>query len=236
MEEKKFVQLKKDELNVKEFVKKGLGKGRISGVNIEYTPVGEKIVIITSMPGFVIGRRGEKIAELTRVLKRQFKLENPHIEIQEVEKPEFDAQGIADEIALMLERLGSLKFKIIAYKMLDRIMRAGALGAELRLGGKLPSERARSWRFASGYLKKTGDTAKIVNRAEAVAQTMLGTIGVKVSILPPDAKIHDQIIIDDNLKSMIKIIPKEEVKEEEKPKKRIRKKKSEEVKSNPEQI
>lgn len=222
MEEKKFVQLKKDELSVKEFVKRALGKGRISRVNIEYTPVGEKIIIATTMPGYVIGRKGEKIFELTRVLKKQFKLENPHIEIQEIGRPEFDAQNVADEIALMLERLGSLKFKIIAYKMLDKIMRAGALGAELRLSGKLPSERAKSWRFANGYLKKTGDTAKIVNRANSVAKTALGVIGVKVSILPPDAVIHDKIDITDELKARIKITPMEMI--EEKPKKKARKK------------
>jgi small subunit ribosomal protein S3 len=220
MEEKKFVQLKKDELNVKEYVKRNLGKGRISGVNIEYTPVGEKIIIATNRPGYVIGRKGEKISELTRVLKKQFKLENPNIEIMEITQPEFDSQGIADEIALMLERLGSLKFKVIAYRMVDRIMKAGALGVELRLGGKLPSDRAKNWRFASGYLKKTGDTAKIVNRAEAVAETPMGVIGVKVSIMPPDAKIHDQIIVNKELLDQLKLnsIKKEIV--EEKPKRR----------------
>lgn len=221
MEEKKFVQLKKDELSIKEFVKKNLGKGKMSSVGIEYTPVGEKIIISTNMPGYVIGRKGEKIIELTKVLKRQFKLENPHIEIQEILKPEFDAQTIADELALMLERLGSLKFKTIAYRMLDKIMRAGALGAEIRLGGKLPSDRAKSWRFASGYLKKVGDTAKIVNRAKAVAETMMGVVGVKVSILPPDAKIHDQIKIDAELRNRVKTLPEEPKKEE---KKRRRKK------------
>jgi small subunit ribosomal protein S3 len=236
MEEKKFVQLKKDELNVKEYVKKNLGKGRISAVNIEYTPIGEKIIIATNRPGYVIGRKGEKIIELTRVLKKQFKLENPNIEIQEITKPEFDSQGIADEIALMLERLGSLKFKVIAYRMLDRIKKAGALGVELRLSGKLPSERAKSWRFASGYLKKTGDTAKIVNKAEAVAQTPMGVIGVKVSILPPDAKIHDQIIVNDELRNLLKAnIMKEEQRKleeaekfkEKKPRKRKIKKEGE---------
>jgi len=232
MEEKKFVQLKKDELNVKEYVKRNLGKGRISGVGIEYTPIGEKIIISTTRPGYVIGRRGEKIIELTRVLKKQFNLENPNIEIQEITKPEFDAQGIADEIGLMLERLGTMKFKNIAYKMLDRIKKAGALGVEIRLSGKLPSERAKSWRFASGYLKKTGDTAKIVNRAESVALTSMGITGIKVEILPPDAKIHDQINVNESLKSEIRenIIREETRKEEEKKvkKRKSRKKKTKE--------
>jgi small subunit ribosomal protein S3 len=195
MEEKKFVKLKKDEFKIKEYIKTALGKGKVSSVYIEYTPIGEKIVISTSRPGYVIGRKGERIAELTGLLKRDYKLENPVIEIKEIDKPEFDAQTVADEIAVFLERFGSLKFKVVAYKMLQRIMRSGALGAEIRLSGKLPSERAKSWRFAQGYLKKTGETAKIVERAQAVANTMAGTIGVKVDILPPDRKIHDKIEI-----------------------------------------
>lgn len=200
MEEKKFVGFKKEELGVKEYIKTELGKGRISEVNIEYTPVGEKILIATSKPGLVIGRKGEKIEELTRVLKKRFKLDNPHIEILEIGNPILDAQLVADEIALLLERKGSLQFKIIAYKMLTEIMRAGALGSEIVLSGKLPSERAKSWRFSQGYLKKTGDPAKVVDRAMAQAKTLPGVIGIKVSILPPNAHIHDRIVIDDDMK------------------------------------
>ncbi|MEM4270508.1 MAG: 30S ribosomal protein S3 [Candidatus Pacearchaeota archaeon] len=203
MEEKKFVQLKKEEFKIREYVKNAIGKSKVSFVSIEYTPVGEKIIVTTSKPGFVIGRKGEKITELTETLKKNFKLENPHIEIKEIERPEFDAQTVADELALLLERFGSLKFKVIAYKMLQKIMKAGALGVEIRLSGKLPSERAKSWRFAEGYLKKTGDTAKIVDRAEAVAQTLPGTIGIKVSILSPEKKIHDKIIIDEKIKQKL---------------------------------
>jgi len=203
MEEKKFVSLKKDEYGIKEFIKQNLGKGRFSSVSVEYTPVGEKIVISTTRPGFIIGRRGEKITELTSVLKKKFNLENPVIEIREITKPEFDATYIADEIAISLERLGSLKFKAIAYKMLEKIQKAGALGAEIRLSGKLPSARAKSWRFAFGYLKKTGDPVKIVRKTKAVAQTIAGTIGIKVSILSPEEKIHDKIEINDYIKQRI---------------------------------
>ena len=210
MEEKKFVEFKKDEYAVKEYVKSSLGKGRISSVKIEYTPVGEKIIVATNKPGLIIGRRGERINELTSFLKKRFKLENPHIEIKEIIKEEFDSQLIADEIALSLERMGSLKFKIIAYRTLQRIMNAGALGAEIRLSGKLPSERSRTWRFASGYLKKTGDTAKIVDKSQSTGKTNSGIVGVKVSILTPDKKIHDQVTIDDNIRQKIKRILEEE--------------------------
>ena len=213
MEEKKFVELKKDEYGVKEFIKKELGKGKMSSIRIEYTPVGEKIIISTTKPGFVIGRKGERILELTTILKKQFSLENPHIEIMEIQKPEFDAQYIADEIAMSLEKFGNLKFKVIAYKMLERIMKGGALGVEIKLAGKLPSERAKTWRFSYGYLKKIGDTAKIVDRAESKAETISGTIGIKVSILSPNVKIYDRIEINQELIEKIER-NKEEMKRE----------------------
>ena len=182
MEERKFIRLKKEEYGIKEYIKRDLGKGKISKLDIEYTPIGEKIIISTSKPGLVIGRRGEKIQELTEVLKKRFKLENPHIEINEIENPLFDAQVVADEIALALERMGNLKFKVIAYRKLQDIMSAGALGCELRLTGKLPSERARAWRFAQGYLKKAGEPSKEIDRAQAVALTKTGIIGIKVAM------------------------------------------------------
>lgn len=204
MEEKKFVTFKKEELGVKEYIKKELGKGRISSVLIQYTPVGEKIVIATSKPGLVIGRKGEKIDELTRVLKKRFKLDNPHIEIREILDSRLDAQLVADEIALALERQGSMKFKVVAYKTLQEIMKAGALGAEIVLAGRLPSERAKSWRFSQGYLKKTGHPAKVVDRAQAQAINMAGATGISVSILPPNAHIHDKIVVDDKMRATIK--------------------------------
>lgn len=204
MEERKVVKFKKDEYEIKEYIKGNLGKGKISKIKIEYTPVGEKVVIFTNKPGMVIGRGGERIEELTTTLKKRFSLENPYVEISEIREPEFDAQIMADDIALAIENFGPLKFKVIAYKTLQRIMKAGALGAEIRLGGKLPGARAKSWRFAQGYLKKTGDSAKVVDRAQAVAQTKPGTVGVKVSILSPHAIIKDKVVIDDNMINKIK--------------------------------
>ena len=225
MDEKKFVTFKKEELGVREYIKKELGKAKVSDVTIEYTPVGEKIIVSTSRPGLVIGKRGEKIDELTTVLKKRFHLDNPHIKIEEIIQPLLDAQLVADEIAMMLERQGSLKFKVIAYKMLQQIMKSGALGAEIVLSGKLPSDRARRWRFSQGYLKKTGDPAKVVLSAQSQATTMPGVVGVQIRILPPNAKIHDQIIVDEDLKERLRISaqelenPKEDVKKESKSKK-----------------
>lgn len=220
MEERKFIRLKKEEYGIKEYIKRDLGKGKISKLDIEYTPVGEKIIIHTARPGLVIGRRGEKIESLTQVLKKRFKLENPHIEIKEIENQLFDAQNVADDIALTLERMGNLKFKVIAYKKVQEVMKAGALGCEFRLSGKLPSDRAKSWRFAQGYLKKAGESSKEIDRAQAVALTKTGIIGVKVAIMPPYARIYDKIDINDAVKLRIKQPRQITPVQEEKPKKK----------------
>lgn len=219
MDEKKFVQFKKREYAMKKYVWNSLGKGKVSSIKVEYTPVGEKIVVSTDKPGLIIGSRGEKIDNLTKILKLRFKLENPNIEINEIRNANLDAQLVADRIALDLEKFGNLKFKTIAYKELVRIMKAGALGVELRLSGKLPSDRAKSWRFAAGYLKKVGDSAKVVGRAQSVALTKLGISGIKVSILPPDAKIHDKIEINDEMRNLLKASDKAEEVEQKKKKK-----------------
>jgi len=222
MDEKKFVKFKEEELGVKEYIKKSLGRGRISEVNIEYTPIGEKIVVETNRPGLIIGKKGERIAELTSTLKRYFKLDNPHIEIRDIQNEMLDAQIVADYIAINLERKGALKFKLIAYRSLKDIIKAGAIGVEIVLSGKLPSDRARTWRFSHGYLKKTGDPAKVVDRAMSQAKTLQGVVGIKVSILGPDAEIHDQIKVNEELFSRIKLEVTEE--EPKKTKKKIAKK------------
>ena len=64
MEERKAVNLKKEEFAIREYIKKSVGKGKVSRVKIDYTPMGEKILVSTHKPGLVIGRRGEKIEEL----------------------------------------------------------------------------------------------------------------------------------------------------------------------------
>jgi small subunit ribosomal protein S3 len=235
MEEKKFVKLMKDEFNIKEFVKRMFGKGKISNVQIEYTPLGEKIIVATHRPGLVIGKKGEKIEELTDILKRKFKMENPHITIEEIKRPEYDSQIMADEIALELERFGLIRFKSIAYKYLGKIKNSGALGCEIRTGGKLPSDRAKSWRFGFGYLKKTGDSANVVSKAQSTAFTMMGVAGIKVEILAPTAILNDKIELTDELMNKIKqnrafaVAQKSEKEEAAKKKPRAKKAKKKEI-------
>ncbi len=229
MEARKFVGVRKDEFNVKEFVKRMFGKGKVSRVVIEYTPVGERILVATHKPGWIIGRKGEKIAELTEILKKRFKMENPHVDIDEISRPEFDAQLTADDIALTLERFGSSKYKAASYRALGRIKNGGALGAEIVTSGRLPSDRARIWRFRFGYLKKTGDAAKLVDRAETTALTKQGVVGIKVAILAPGVVMPDQISVDEK---MIEEVKKNafDLEGDEKPKKAKKKSKKKTVK------
>ncbi|MFH1823396.1 MAG: 30S ribosomal protein S3 [archaeon] len=198
MKEKIFIGMKKQEYEMQKKIQNQVGKGKISSIRIERTPVGEKVIITTTKPGLVIGKGGENIQKINLVLKNEFKLENPQVEISEIQEPLFDAQTIADNIALSLERFGPLRFKLIAYRELDKIVKAGALGVEITLSGKLPSERSRTWKFAHGYLSKTGDTTKMVKKATATAHTKPGCVGVKVSIVPPNTKIPDRIEIKKN--------------------------------------
>lgn len=205
MEERKFVELRKSELGVKEFIKKEFGKGRVSNVKIDYTPVGEKITIYTHRPGIIIGKKGETIEKLTLILKKKFKMENPHIDIGEILKADLDAQIVADDIALSIERFGALRFKAVAYRMLTRIKNAGAMGGEIVLSGRLPSERSKVWRFKFGHLKKTGDQRHLVDRGEAISGDKMGVVGVRVSILKPEALEKEQIEVTEELISKLKL-------------------------------
>ena len=105
------------------------------------TPLGEKIIIYASRPGLIVGRKGQNIKQLTKALKRKFELENPQVEISEIENPSLDAHIIAEKIVDALEKFGSEKFKAIGHKIMTEVMRAGALGIEIIISGKVPSAR-----------------------------------------------------------------------------------------------
>ena len=126
-------------------------------------------------------------------------MENPQIEIGEIDKPMLDVNHVCDRIASTLERFGANRFKSIGYRTLQGIMDAGAMGAEIIISGKVPGARARSWRFSSGYLKKSGDISEnYVKRAYKVAKLKPGIVGIKVSIMPPDLVLPDKVFIRDN--------------------------------------
>jgi small subunit ribosomal protein S3 len=196
MIERKFVAEKMRELEVEEYIAKEIGSDKYSFLQIKRTPLGEKITIYTSRPGFIVGKKGETIKKMTYVLKNKFKMENPQIEVAEFDNPNLDAKSMADFIAGSLERFGANRFKSVGYKVLQRIMDAGAMGAEIKISGRgVPSSRAKSWRFYAGYLKKSGDISESqVLKAITSANLKSGTVGVKVSIMPSTIQLPDKII------------------------------------------
>lgn len=229
MIERKFVFDKLREHQVQEYIAETLAKAGHSRIEIKRTPLGEKIIVYTTRPGLIVGRKGENIKRLTAVLKKRFKMENPQIEIGEVENPLLDAGSVADQIVYTLEKFGTRKFKFVGYNTIHKIIEAGALGAEIVISGKVPGARAKSWRFSAGYLKKSGDIAdNYLSKSTVVAQLKSGSVGVKVTILPPDVKLPDHIKIKEEEKEpKIKVeeIPLEKVEEEkvEEPKEEKRK-------------
>lgn len=214
MIEKQFVSQKLKEFQIKQFIASKLARTGYSHTGIYRTPLGEKIVIYTTRPGLVVGKKGENINKLTAILKNRFKMENPQIEIGEILNPNLDANLVADRIASTFERFGSKRFKSIGYRALQDMLDAGALGAEVLISGKVPSARARSWRFKAGHLKKSGDISlNWVKRAIASANLKSGTIGIQVSIMTPDVKLPDVII--ERPKISIKDVVKEQEKKQE---------------------
>ncbi len=194
MIERDFVKQKKKEFQIEEFVSSKLKNVGHSHTKMQRTPLGEKIVIAASRPGLVVGREGQNIKSMTIALKNKFKLENPQIEIQEVEDINLDPKIVAEYIASSLERFGPTRFKGVGHKVMDGVMKAGALGVEIKISGKIPSARAKNWRFYSGYLKKCGDIAITgVKSAYAKAELKSGMIGIQVKIMPPDLRLPDDI-------------------------------------------
>lgn len=210
MIERKFVSEKLKEFQIQEYIFQNLKKVGHSHTKMIRTPLGEKIIIFASRPGLIVGKQGQNIKKLTKDLKKKFNLENPQIEISEIENVNLDAAIVAERIANSLERFGTNKFKGIGHKVMTDVMSAGALGVEIIISGKIPSARAKSWRFYQGYLKKCGDIVEGVRGAHARAQLKIGTIGIKVKIMPADIKLPDDIKLT---KEKIEII--EEVKEGE---------------------
>jgi small subunit ribosomal protein S3 len=234
MIERKFVASNIKEYMIQEFIAGSIKGAEHSHTKLQRTPLGEKIVIYSSRPGLIVGKKGQNIKQLTKVLKKKFDLENPQIEISEVEGVYFDANIMSERVANYLEKFGTSKFKSIGHKVMTDVMNAGAMGIEIIISGKIPSARAKSWRFYQGYLKKCGDIALTgVNISHRDAQLESGTVGIKVSIMPPDTKLPDDIIIRENLpaettpakEEQPAVEEKKEVKveAEEKPKKAVRK-------------
>ena len=197
MIERQILEQKLKEKQIENFVFSFLGKQSCSHIKIQRTPLGEKISVYTSRPGLMVGRKGANIKNITEILKTKFNMENPQLEVVEIQNPYLDAASVARNLISGFERFGPKRFKAMVYTALENSMKAGARGIEVVISGRgVPGERAKTWRFSSGYLKKSGDiSANYMDRCYESCNLRSGTIGIKVSILHPDVVLPDEVIV-----------------------------------------
>ncbi|MBT4605082.1 30S ribosomal protein S3 [archaeon] len=196
MIEREFIKQKTKEFYIKSHIIATLKAAEVSKVTLKKIPLGEKIIVVANRPSIVVGSKGSNIRTLTSQLKSKFGLENPQVEIGEVENQDLDAAIVAQRIASSLERFGSARFKGIGHRTLSNVMAAGALGVEIKISGKIPGARAKNWRFYMGYLKKCGDVAiNGVRTSYSSALLKSGVIGIQVRIMPGDLVLPDHVEI-----------------------------------------
>ncbi len=211
MIERKFVSQNIKEFEVKKYLFDELTRAGLSDVKVKRTPLGEKVLIYASRPGLVVGKGGSNITRLTNILKKDFGLESPQIEIEEVSDPGADAAITAALIANSLERFGSARFKGVGHKALASVMQSGALGVEILISGKIPSSRAKTWRFYEGYLKKCGDISITgVDKAHQIARLKTGVVGITVTIMPGSTQLPDRIELRDEPETIVEEASEEE--------------------------
>jgi small subunit ribosomal protein S3 len=190
--ERFFIKEAKKASDIEEFLQKELEVAGFSHAEVKRTPLGTRVIIHALRPGLVIGSGGSSIKKLTSRLGSKFAVENPHLEVEQVREAFLDPPVVAWRIARSIEK--GAYFKRVANITVSRIMQAGAKGVEIRLSGKLPGSRARTWKFIAGKLRKCGqDAVDQVQVAYAKAMKKSGIVGVRVAILPPDANFCDEI-------------------------------------------
>ncbi len=193
--ERKFVEDRVRKVKVKEWMHKEIRNAGFGGIDITRTPLGTQVTLFVERPGLVIGKGGRRIKALTEKLK-EFGIENPQVSVDEIDKPEFNAQLMASLLARALEK--GWYFRKAGYRFLYRIMDAGAKGCEIIISGKLTSERARTEKFLAGTMVHTGEPAySMVKTGFDIAIKKLGVLGVTVKIIPPDVTLPDEFEVKD---------------------------------------
>ena len=179
--EKKFVGENMRKAQIETFLSKEFARAGYSHVDIARTPAAMRITVWAQKPGMIIGRGGKTIDALTESLKTKFGVENPQLDVKEVESPFLDGHIVAQQIAESIER--GLNYKRVVQFIIEKSMSSGAIGIAVRLGGKISGEMSRTEKFNSGYLKYAGDPAERLSKGYATANLKLGTIGIQVRIM-----------------------------------------------------
>ncbi len=171
-----YHRLLKEDLDLKDLLKERLKAAGVSSIEVDRPGNKLRVTIRTSRPGIIIGRKGAEIEKLKQDLAKQTKRE-VFIDIQEVHKPELDAQLVAESIALQLEK--RVAFRRAMRKAVDSALRFGCKGIKVRVSGRLNgAEIARSEWYLQGQLPLHTLRAD-VEYGIAEAYTTYGVIGIK---------------------------------------------------------
>ena len=175
---KTFSELLLRDIDVRAYLKKKLAGAMVSKIVIERPAKNAKITIYSARPGVVIGKKGEDIESLRTELKKRMGLPDVALNIEEVRKPEIDAQLIADSITQQLEK--RIMFRRAMKRAMQNAMRLGALGIKIMSSGRLNGiEIARTEWYREGRVPLHTLRADI-DYGTSEAYTTYGLIGVKV--------------------------------------------------------
>lgn len=167
------------DMEIRDMLKKKLAAASVSRVEIERPAQTARITIFTARPGIVIGKKGEDVEKLRTELTAKMGVP-VHINIEEIRKPDLDAQLVADNVAQQLER--RVMFRRAMKRVMQNAMRQGAEGIKVQVSGRLGgAEIARSERYHEGRVPLHTLRADI-DYATSEALTTYGIIGVKVWI------------------------------------------------------
>jgi len=189
---KKYADYILEDYNIRKFIKKRLYHAGISKIEIERSSKRVKLRVFTSRPGIVIGKKGSEIA----LLKKELEKIVPHeiiIDIQEVRKPELDAQLVAENIALQIVR--RVAFRRAMKRGISSAMRFGAEGVKIICSGRLGgAEMARTEQYREGRIPLHTLRADI-DFGFVEARTTYGIVGIKVFIFKGEILKKDKVAI-----------------------------------------
>ncbi|MEJ2657750.1 MAG: 30S ribosomal protein S3 [Desulfobacterales bacterium] len=189
---KKYADYILEDYNIRKFLKKRLFHAGISRVEIERSSKRIRLRIYTSRPGIVIGKKGAEIALLKKELEKIISHEII-IDIQEVRKPELDAQLVAENVALQIER--RVAFRRAMKRGISSAMRFGAEGIKIICSGRLGgAEMARTEQYREGRIPLHTLRADI-DYGFVEARTTYGIIGIKVFIFKGEILKKDKVAV-----------------------------------------
>ena len=175
---KNFGAMLNEDLKVREYLKKKLAHASVGRVVIERPAKDARITIHSARPGVVIGKKGEDIEVLKAELRKMLGVQMVHVNIEEIRKPEIDAQLIADSIAQQLEK--RIMFRRAMKRAMQNAMRLGAQGIKIASSGRLNGiEIARNEWYREGRVPLHTLRADI-DYGFGEAKTTYGVIGIKV--------------------------------------------------------